>query len=284
MSVLDSLLRLVKDPPPEHVFEMSEAGIAFAVQGHPEFEKLPPGTIVPSPLEDNLRYPERVVALLARVAPEGQRKRIPAALILPDYAARVSILDFDSFPSAPEEQLALVKFRIKKTSPFEIDSAAVSYAIQSGVSGKSKIEVVAVSVSLEILARYEALFRNAGFHPGEVTTSGIASLGLIHDAEPVLLAKLAGKVLSVMVVTGGKLKLFRCLTLEDGSDEEVLSILLPTLVYSEDELGSPLKKILLCGFEQVPRGLPVESELLRAKHGPASPWAAGLAGYMEGAA
>ena len=51
-------------------------------------------------------------------------------MILPDYAARVSVLDFDSFPSTPEEQLSLVRFRVKKTIPFDIDSAAVSYYVQ----------------------------------------------------------------------------------------------------------------------------------------------------------
>jgi type IV pilus assembly protein PilM len=284
MSFLGSLSRLVKDPPPDHVFELSEAGLAYSVGGHMEFEKFPEGTLVPSPMEDNIRQPEKISALLARVAPPNLRRRTPAALILPDYAARVSVLDFDSFPSSPEEQLSLVKFRVKKTIPFDIESAAVSYAVQPGSGGKAKIEVVAVTVSLEILARYEALFRNAGFHPGEVTTSGIATLRLLGDGDSVLLAKLAGKVLSVMILVGGKLRLFRCLALEDTTEEEIRSVLLPTLAYSEDELASPVKKILLCGFARVPDGLPVETGVLRLRAGVASPYAAGLAGYVEGAA
>jgi hypothetical protein len=34
-----------------------------------------------------------------------------AAVILPDYCARVAVLDFDAFPDDPEEQQALVRFR-----------------------------------------------------------------------------------------------------------------------------------------------------------------------------
>ena len=170
-----------------------------------------------SPLADNLLRPDAVTAALARIAPPNGAKRRPAAVILPDYAARVSLLDFDSFPSSPEEQLPLVRFRVKKTIPFDIDSAAVSYWAQpaSTKAGAKKIDVVAVTVSHEILARYEAIFRAANLHPGEVTTSGLAALNLYHAGGVVVIAKLTGNVLTVMAVEDGRLKLFRCLTIEE---------------------------------------------------------------------
>jgi type IV pilus assembly protein PilM len=283
MSFLESITSLVKDPPPAHIFELSESGLAYAVRGQTEFERFPEGVLVPSPVEDNLKRPEAISAVLARIAPpNGGKRRTPAALILPDYAARVTVLDFDSFPSVPEEQLGLVKFRVKKTVPFDIESAAVSYWVQPGTGAKGKLEVVAVTVALEILAKYEALFRNAGFQAGEVTTSGIAALSLCRDGEMAVVAKLAGRVLSVMVLLAGRLKLFRCLQIEGGNDEEILSILLPTFAYAEDELGKQVKKLVLCGFQHVPQGLPVEAESLRGRSGVAAAHNAGLAGYMEG--
>jgi type IV pilus assembly protein PilM len=285
MSILDSITALVKDPPPAHVFEFSEAGLAFSIRGQSEFEPFREGTLIPSPVEDNVKEPDQVAAILARfVTQNGAKKRTPAALILPDYAARVTVLDFDSFPTDAAEQLSLIKFRVKKTVPFDIDSAAVSYFVQPGLPGKRKFEVVAVTVALEILARYEALFRKAGFQAGEVTTSGLAALNLCRDNDATVLAKLAGKVISVMVLAAGRLKLFRCLALEEASDEEVLSVLLPTFAYAEDELGSSVKKIILCGFDHVPAGLPVESDVLRTNAGVAHPYSAGLAGYIEGMA
>jgi type IV pilus assembly protein PilM len=285
MSLLESITSLVRDPPPAHIFELSASGIAYAVRGQTEFERFGEGVLVPSPVEDNLRNPDAISTLLARIAPaNGSKKRTPAALILPDYAARVTVIDFDSFPSAPEEQLGLVKFRVKKTVPFDIESAAVSYWVQPGTGSKGKVEVVAVTVALEILARYEALFRNAGFQAGEVTTSGIAALNLCRDAEMAVVAKLAGKVLSVMVVAAGRLKLFRCLPLErEDDDEGIRAVLLPTFAYAEDELGTQIKKLILCGFSRAPEGLPVEAEVLRGRAGVAAAHNAGLAGYMEGA-
>jgi type IV pilus assembly protein PilM len=283
MPFLNSIVRLVKDPPPGHVFELSEAGIAFAHGGRTGFQPFEPGTLIPSPVEDNLHRPDVIARLIERIAPQnaGSKKRRPAAVILPDYAARVSVLDFDSFPAAPEDQLPLIKFRVKKTIPFDIDSAAVSYYVQEG--GKKKVEVVAVTVALEIIARYEALFRNAGFHPGEVTTSALAALSLYEGEGVAVIAKLAGHVLSVMVLAGDALKLFRCVTLEEVAEDEILAVLHPTFAYVEDELGLPAQKLILCGFPQGSLShVNCEIELLHSRFGRPEPFNAGLLGYLEG--
>jgi type IV pilus assembly protein PilM len=202
-------------------------------------------------------------------------------VILPDYAARVSVLDFDSFPSVPEEQISLVRFRFKKTIPFDIDSAAVSYFVQPSAS-KKKIDVVAVIVALEVIARYEALFRGAGFHPGSVTTSTLAALNLYKGEGIAVLAKLCGRVLTVTVISDETIKLFRCVTLEEGSEYEILSVLHPTFAYVEDELNAPVKKLILCGLPlETAHGLKCEAQPLRSRFGAPGPFDAGLLGYLE---
>lgn len=290
MSLWNHITQLVKDPPPDYVFELSEAGLAFARDGQSGFEPFEPGTLVVSPVEDNVRRPDAIASAIERVAPpNGSKKRRRAAVILPDYAARVTVLDFDSFPSAPGEQLALVRFRVKKTVPFDIESASVSYHVQATdpKTNDKKVEVIAVTMALEIIARYEALFRGAGFQPGDVTTSGLAALNLCPESPQegvTVVAKLAGHVLSVMVIAESKLKLFRCVTLEEGSEEEILAVLHPTFAYVEDELGSTVRKMILCGFpEGPPAGLRCETEPLHSRLGALGAGNAGLLGYMEGA-
>ena len=286
MALWKQITRLVKDPPPDHIFELSEAGIAYARNGETGFQAFEPGVLAVSPLADNLLRPEAVTSALARIAPPNGAKRRPAALILPDYAARVSLLDFDSFPSSPEEQLPLVRFRVKKTIPFDIDSAAVSYWAQpaSSKAGAKKVDVVAVTVSHEILARYENVFRTANLHAGEITTSGLSALSLYHADGVVVIAKLTGNVLTVMALEDGRLKLFRCLTVEGESDDEILAVLNPTFAYIEDELGQKPEKLLLCGFARAPEGLSLEMEPLRSRLGAPNAYNAGLLGYLEGAA
>ena len=282
MSIIQSISRLVKDPPPEYAFEISEAGISYARGTETNFERFEPGTIEVSPSVDNVLRPEAISSMIGHIAPpNGAKKRRQATLILPDYAARVTVLDFDSFPSVAAEQLPLVKFRIKKTIPFDIESAAVSYYVQPS-SGSKKVEVLAVTMAFDIVARYEAIFRAAGFHPGEVTTSSLAALNLYRGEGVAVVAKLSGLVLTVTVLSGGTIKLFRCVRLEGLDETELLAILHPTFAYVEDELASPVRKLILCGFPHgVPAELRCETEPLRSRIGAPGEYNAGLLGYLE---
>ncbi|HLH41013.1 MAG TPA: hypothetical protein VKX39_17820 [Bryobacteraceae bacterium] len=279
---MNKIAALIKDPPPTYLFELSEAGLAYARGTETGFHRFEPGTLLPSPVEDNLLRADAILSAIGAAAPgNGSKKKRPAAVILPDYAARVSVLDFDSFPSAPEEQRSLVRFRFKKTIPFDIDSASVSYFVQPAASRK-KIDVLAVIVALEVIARYEALFRGAGFHPGSITTSTLAALNLYHGSGIAVFAKLCGRALTVAVISGEAIKLFRCVTLEESSEAEILGVLYPTFAYVEDELGAPVNRLILCGLPlELARGLRCEAEPLRSRFGLPGPYDAGLLGYLE---
>jgi len=99
-------------------------------------------------------------------------------LIVPDSAARVLLLDFDSLPSRVSEALPVVRFRLKKLLPFEADNAAVSYQIMS--SDRNLVRVVAAAMPREVLDEYELALRDAGYEPGAVLPSTLASLTLLH--------------------------------------------------------------------------------------------------------
>ena len=78
MSLFTQISRLVKDPPPTHVFELSEAGIAYAQPGNGQggdsgFVPFAPGTLVVSPVDDNIHKAD--VAAAVRLVPWA---RIPA--------------------------------------------------------------------------------------------------------------------------------------------------------------------------------------------------------------
>lgn len=292
MSLAGKLKRLLEEPPPEYVFEFSEAGIAWAHTGKQPangFFPLEPGTIAVSPVRDNILKPEAVESAVVGLAPSAGAKRRPAAIILPDYCGRVAVLDFDSFPGQPEEQAALVRFRVKKSVPFDLDAASVSYAVQPG-GGKRKDVVVAV-VALDILARYEAPLRVAGLHPGMVTISALAAMNLMNDSGLDITAKLTGKFLSVMVSDNNALKMVRCVELEHVTPDEIVSVLFPTFAYVEDEMKRRPQRLLLCGFgeaaveigDRLAAELSVTVEPLRSPFGMPGPHNAGLYGYMQAA-
>jgi type IV pilus assembly protein PilM len=248
MKILDRFRRLVTDPPPAHVFEITADGIAWFADGRTGFRPLDPGILVINPLSDNVIETERFSDAIRSIAPPpaGVKKRRPAALILPDYAARLTVLDFDSLPAKPEEQAALVRFRMKKSLPFDVDSAAMSFHAQPH---GTRQEVVVAAVSLEILSRYEAAVRAAGFHPGQVTTACLAALELVPASGRIAFARLNGRVLSTAITEEGRLRLARIVELEGTSPDEIESVLSPTLAFAEDEYGSPPPQLLTSGFE-----------------------------------
>jgi type IV pilus assembly protein PilM len=292
MALLDTFKSFLQEPPPAMAFEISEAGIATARIGartELDFHPLKPGTLAVSPLKENVEDPDEFQSAVRAVSgTQAAKKRKDVALILPDYCTRMTVVDFDSFPSDPKEQASLVRFRVKRSVPFDVESAALSYFPQTAAKG-GKVDVVVVVAPLEIVARYESPFRTAGMNPGLVTTSAMAALELAPEEGLSVLAKLTGHTLTVVVRQGGAIKLVRCLEMPSSHLEDVSSVLLPTFVYIEDNLGGRAERLLLCGFG--PRAeeaqhrfgaeLGVEAELVRSPLGTPGENNAGLLGYLR---
>jgi len=291
--ILDSLKAILIDPPPGMAFEVSEAGIAAARIGYHtelDFRPLEPGVLAISPLKENvLDEAAFKAAVKALAATHTARKGKDATLILPDFSTRTTVLDFDTFPSDVEEQLGLIRFRLKRSVPFDVESAAVSYVAQPG---PKRFDVVVVMTPRDIISRFEAPFRAAGLNPGLVTTSSLAALELAPEGGLTMIAKLTGKSITLLVRDKTTLKLVRCLDLPSNELEDITAVLVPTFVYMEDNLGGRADKLLLCGFgartedakRQFEQELTVEVDELRSPLGVPGEHNAGLLGYLRSVA
>jgi type IV pilus assembly protein PilM len=291
MRIPPSVANLLQEPPPSLAFELTEAGVSVARMGATtelDFRPLKPGALSVSPLKDNVLMPDEIAAAVREMSPRnGKNKRRDAAVILPDYSTRIAVLDFDSFPSDQKEQLSLVRFRVRKSIPYDVEEAALSYCAQPA-DGK-KLDVVVVVAPLEVVARYEAPFRASGLNPGLVTTSSLAALNLIGNNGITVVAKVTGRTLTVMVLEGGRLKLVRCLEIAGTDIAEIAADLYPTFIYIEDNLGARADRLLLCGFgermeaarQQFHSELGVEVEPVRSPLGAAGENNAGLLGYLR---
>ncbi len=256
MALLDRLKSLVEDPPPSYVFELSEGGVASARlgKGGPilDYIPFPEPVLQVSPVKENVANPEllgaHVEALSAAMNDHGKRRR-EAALILPDYCTRIALLDFESFPKDPSDQMALVRFRMKKTVPFDMDAAALSFQARKGAAKTT--EVLAAAAAAEIVSRYEAPFRVAGFHTGFVTTSMLAALDLLPKTGLQVCAKIGGHTMTVAVCDGRQPRLVRCVETDNFEADELMGVLYPTFAYAEDELKQRPARMFTCGFEMV---------------------------------
>jgi type IV pilus assembly protein PilM len=286
--MLEKIKSVLQDPPPAMAFEVSEAGVSAArigARAELDFAPLPVGAIAVSPLKDNVADEDAFARAVRSLAPSQKRKDV--ALILPDFAARIAVLDFDNFPSDAKEQASLIRFRLKRSLPFDAESAALSYCAQP--ASHKKIDVVAVLSPVEIVARYEAPFRNAGLNPGLVTTSSMAALELAPEAGLSVIAKLSGRVITIVVREKSTLKLVRCLEIPSAALDDIASVLAPTLVYVEDNLGGRAERLILCGFgaqaEEAQRRfeaeLGVSADVMRSPLGVPGESNAGLLGYLR---
>jgi type IV pilus assembly protein PilM len=294
MRIPAPIAAVLQEPPPSMAFEISEAGISVARMASKtelDFRPLKPGVLAITPLKDNVILPDELLHAVREIAPQnGKSKRRDVALILPDYSTRIAVLDFDSFPSDTKEQLSLIRFRIKKSVPFDVESAAISYFVQPA-EGK-KFDVVVVVAPLEVISRYEAPFRAAGMNPGLVTASSLAALNLVEDGGITVVAKITGHVLTVMVLKEGRLKLLRCLEVHANDASEIAADLYPTFVYIEDNIGAKADRLLLCGFaerleaarQQFQNELGVEVQPVRSPLGSPGENNAGLLGYLRSVA
>jgi type IV pilus assembly protein PilM len=280
MGFVDSINGLMADPPPDFGFEVTEAGLAWSSAKGKGFTAFDANTLRVSPSEENILRPDSIARAVREVTGEGAgRKRRSAAVILPDYAGRTTVLDFDSFPAKLEEQETLVKFRLRKAVPFDIDSASVSFFPQPRHSSK-KVDVIASSISLETLARYEAPFRASGLHVGFVTTSMMATLNAVPNNGCRVVVKLNGLVLALAVTDNGALRLLRTIELPEASPDSIAEHLMPTLTYLEDEWGKQPLSVYAVGFDPQWLAPEITAEVLQSPLGAAQAHNAGLLGWL----
>lgn len=301
MSLTSLFEKWIQEPPPECVFEISERALAQGTPrnpGPPTVLTLAEPSLAASPSAPNLLKSDAYRNALAGMASApGQRKT--AALVIPDYAVRMSLLDFQDFPDAENERLALLRFRLRKSVPFHIEESQLSYSVQS--QDDKHIEVLAVAIARPILEEYENLFVSSGFRVGLVTPSSIAALPLFANNAGglTLVLKAAGRTVSVLLTQGIRIRLVRALDLSLGEGEEgqvgesradaLLGVVQQTAAFAEDQIGSPVSRILLCGLDPTDDfvallarsdfSIPVTA--VRSRFGIASPETAGVLGLME---
>ena len=82
------------------------------------------------------------------------------ALLLPDEVVRVFILSFDTFPRKADEAAPLLRLRLKKSVPFDVEDTTLSWMKQVGRTGN--VEVIAALARKEIVREYEQAFESRG--------------------------------------------------------------------------------------------------------------------------
>ena len=211
---------------------------------------LAPGSVVPDLVENNLRQPEAVrdgiEEALGTVA--GRSRDVIA--IVPDAAVRVMLVEFDTLPSDYEEALGVVRFRLKKSLPFDVDKAKVSFHAQKF---NNEVKVVAAVGLASVIEDYEVAFRDAGFSPGVVLPSMLAALGAADAKKPTLVVKVDAHTTSIAILNEDQLQLFRTLENARGvtiSGEQLAEEVYPSVVFFQDTYHLNIERIYVAGLSE----------------------------------
>lgn len=244
-------------PHPTLVVEIATSHVAAARWGASKgvletyaIEPLPSGSVMASPVDANIPQPEAIRSALRRVLARVPDRGAPVTLLIPDPVVRVFILPFETLPRSAEEALPLLRWRLKKSVPFDMEETIVSWMRQDGRAGS--LEVLTAVARQRILREYEEAVESVGASVGVVLSSSLAALPLLEERGATILVRMSGKTLTTVIVRGGNLCVYRstdmpaeATTLEP---QAMLDEIFPALAYYQDTWGGSVDRARLAGL------------------------------------
>jgi Tfp pilus assembly PilM family ATPase len=207
---------------------------------------------VPSLTGQNVHDRAAIAAALGRVFDRigGRPRRI--GLVVPDLIAKVSLVRFEKVPPRTQDLDQLVRWQVRKTAPFPIEEAQVTYV--PGVLAVDGQEFIVSLARRSVVEEYERLCADAGAHAGivDLATFNVINAVLAGAGAPAgdwLLVNVASDYASIAIVRGADLIFFRN---RGGEGDGTLADLVhQTAMYYEDRLaGGGFTRVILAGGGQ----------------------------------
>ena len=200
---------------------------------------LPPGAVAPGVAAANLADRDAVSGAVRDVLARLPRRPARVGLVIPDAAAKVSLVRFASAPRRTADLARLIRWQLRGSVPFKPDDAQVAYTAGAPLADGGQ-EYVVVAARREIVLEYEQPCVAAGVRPGLV---GLAAFGLVNGllagqsppAGDWLAVHAAAGYNSVGVLRGEHLVCFRNRPGHDADD--LLDLVHQTVMYYEDRLA-----------------------------------------------
>jgi hypothetical protein len=230
-----------------------------ALVGAHAVEPLPAGAIVPALSAANIVDRTAVVEALRRAFERLGVKPRRVGLVIPDTAGKVSIVKFEKVPTRADDLDQLIRFHVRKTAPFRIEDAQISFTPGAAPPGGGR-EFVVVLTRRDIVEEYEAVCTAAGAHAGlvDLATLNVINMVLVSAEAPSgdwLLVHVAPEYATMAILRGPDLIFFR--NRADEADGNLADLTHQTAMYYEDRLGGTgFARVLLAGAGTVRPGAP----------------------------
>lgn len=227
-------------------------------------EALSSGAVLPSAVEANIVNSTAVRSAMTSVCSKLRAKDEEVALLLPDPVIRVFVQHFEQFPRSPAEALPMLRWKLKKSVPFEVDETLISYMRQA--PREDGVDIVTALARLRIIREYEGVVEAAGLFPGVVLSSSLAAIALLDDQRPALLARISGAALTTAIGCEGVLCAYRSTELpafgRDLTPQMLLEEIFPVAAYYQDTWGEGIQSVRVAGLgDRLPEFVgPLEDE------------------------
>jgi type IV pilus assembly protein PilM len=241
---LENFFKPVPGSRPKAACEIRPEGVIAARPGkkHGEivtaFAPLREGAVAPGLKVPNLMDAHAVGAALESAMDSLGARSKELTLIVPDAAARVLLLDFDELPSRRQEALAVVRFRLRKMVPFDVENAAVSYQVMAEKNGQ--LSALVTVMPADVLAEYETVVRDAGYEPSVVLPSTLAAAAAVEGDSAILMVNHSGTSVTTAVTQDNEMLLHRSMDLPaepQAREEEMAQAVITALAWYEDTLS-----------------------------------------------
>lgn len=253
MSAVARLRRLLLEPePPAAAIEVRAGGLAALrlqrdgrsqVLGAAAALRLPEGALRLSLQDANLADSEAFGSALAGLCERvglGPGSRV--ALVLPDPVARVAFVPAAEVKArSAAETLEQLRFRLKKTLPFDVREARLAWCAVPAFPGQPA-QLMVAALFAPVLADYEAAACGVGLVPGVVEVAGLALLRAVPagGGGDELVVNWDRGYVSLALLRAGEPTLYRTLTGElAAKPEEVAREAQSTVLYYAERLGGP---------------------------------------------
>jgi Tfp pilus assembly PilM family ATPase len=219
-------------------------------------EALPPGAVQPGLAALNIPDVPAVSQIVARVFGELGTRPSRVALVLPDTVAKVSLVKLERVPSKAADLREIIKWQVRKTSPFPIEQAVLSLSPGDRTSDGS--EFVVSFARGEVIHQYEQACTMAGAHAGLVDLSTFSVINSILSGPEApagdwLLVHVTHTYFSLAVLRDRSLLFFR--NRSEEAEGTLADLMHQTAMYYEDRLkGAGFARVLIAGGSRLPGG------------------------------
>jgi Tfp pilus assembly PilM family ATPase len=176
------------------------------------------------------------------------------SVVIPDESSRIALVTAENLSGKAEDREAFLRWKLKKTVPFDVDTAQIAYQVlgpHEGVNEKGMDVLVAVSPR-SIVREYEELLEQLDIHAGYVVPSTIAAMNLRPEGqatgrpEDVVFVKVAPDSIATTVFQNRRPRFYRRV-----AEMPLYDAVYPTMMYYQDKLGgSSLSSATVCGYDR----------------------------------